>query len=284
MTVTATDSHGQSASDTFIVTVGNQLPTLTPAGPQVGQRRQPADDHEHRHDHRPGLSRTRQSRFASRRQRRVVPLLDQLGRRRRPPIRARPRSTTSAASWTSTDASFDGTHTYANDGTYTITLRVADDDMDAYTAAPLFESGTINEDYVQATIMVMVKPPSEENRDPQVFAAADQSDAGRRAGGFKRHEWRTSRWRPSQDPNDPNLHTATVNWGDGSGDRAGHRAWTSTPLTNTSVIVGSHYYADDGDVHRDGHRHRQPRPKRAAARSWSPSATSCPRSRRPVRK
>ena len=59
---------------------------------------------------------------------------------------------------------------------------MADDDMDAYTAAPLFESGTINEDYVQATIMVMVEPPSGESRPP-----------GLRGRGSERC-WKASCW------------------------------------------------------------------------------------------
>ena len=58
---------------------------------------------------------------------------------------------------TQTQASFDGVnHTYADNGVYTVTLRVADDDMAAYNDATKFTSGTLRADYVQDTLTVTV--------------------------------------------------------------------------------------------------------------------------------
>ncbi len=55
-----------------------------------------------------------------------------------------------------TAASFDGSHVYADDGTYTVHVRVADDDMTAYTNAAAFANGTNGVDYVERTFTVTV--------------------------------------------------------------------------------------------------------------------------------
>ncbi len=55
-----------------------------------------------------------------------------------------------------TAASFDGSHVYADDGTYTVKVRVADDDMPAFTNGTAFESGTNGVDYVEQTFTVAV--------------------------------------------------------------------------------------------------------------------------------
>ena len=50
-----------------------------------------------------------------------------------------------------TVGSFGGSHIYADDGTYTVTVRVADDDM-----AGNFLTGTVGTDFVQETFQVTV--------------------------------------------------------------------------------------------------------------------------------
>ena len=50
-----------------------------------------------------------------------------------------------------TDASFDGSHTYADSGTYTVTVRVADDDMSGN-----FAGGVNGVDFVSRTFTVLV--------------------------------------------------------------------------------------------------------------------------------
>ncbi len=55
-----------------------------------------------------------------------------------------------------TDASFDGSHTYADNGTYQVHVRVADDDMGAYHDPQLFRDGTVGEDYVEMTFTIVV--------------------------------------------------------------------------------------------------------------------------------
>ncbi len=50
-----------------------------------------------------------------------------------------------------TDASFDGSHTYADNGTYAVTVRVADDDMSGD-----FSGGTVDVDFAEQTFTVTV--------------------------------------------------------------------------------------------------------------------------------
>jgi PKD repeat protein len=55
-----------------------------------------------------------------------------------------------------TDGSFDGSHTFADNGTYTVRVRVADDDMGAFGNLALFENGQAGVDYVELTFTVVV--------------------------------------------------------------------------------------------------------------------------------
>ena len=70
-----------------------------------------------------------------------------------------------------TDASFDGAHTYADNGSYTITIRVADDDMSAN-----FTGGVNGVDYVQQTVGVTVNNvvPTLTPAGPQVVSEGSQ--------------------------------------------------------------------------------------------------------------
>jgi hypothetical protein len=49
-----------------------------------------------------------------------------------------------------------GSHTYADDGVYTIVIRLADDDMSSFSMPANFNSGTLGIDFVQATFSVTV--------------------------------------------------------------------------------------------------------------------------------
>jgi hypothetical protein len=51
---------------------------------------------------------------------------------------------------------FSGSHTYNDDGAYTVTVRLADDDMGAYADSALFVSGVAGADYVEQTFDVAV--------------------------------------------------------------------------------------------------------------------------------
>jgi hypothetical protein len=49
-----------------------------------------------------------------------------------------------------------GSHTYADDGVYTVVIRLADDDMSSFSMPANFNSGTLGVDFVQATFTVTV--------------------------------------------------------------------------------------------------------------------------------
>jgi PKD repeat protein len=55
-----------------------------------------------------------------------------------------------------TDGSFDQSHTYADNGTYTVRVRIADDDMGAFGSLALFENGVAGADYVEVTFTIVV--------------------------------------------------------------------------------------------------------------------------------
>ena len=57
---------------------------------------------------------------------------------------------------TPSTGTFGGAHNYADNGTYTVTVRVADDDMDAFDSAAIFQTGTADEDFVEVTFTVTV--------------------------------------------------------------------------------------------------------------------------------
>ena len=107
-----------------------------------------------------------------------------------------------------TGGSFDGSHTYGDNGVYTVTVTVNDDDGGFDTE----------------TLVVTV-----DNAVPAVAAGADQTasegDSVAIAPTFS-------------DPGALDTHTATIDWGDGSSLESIDPA--------TSPIAGSHIYADNG--------------------------------------
>ncbi|GAA5505791.1 PKD domain-containing protein [Novipirellula caenicola] len=135
---------------------------------------------------------------------------------------------------TSTEASFDGSHVYANDGVYTVTVRVADDDMTGD-----FSSGVAGVDFVETSFTVTVG-----NEAPTFDAGADQlSSEGAivSAGTINFNDLGTL-----------DAHTATINWGDGTATENGTVTEApfgppgSTAGADGTVNFSDYVYADDG--------------------------------------
>ena len=232
VTVTVTDDDGGIGTDTIEVTVNNVNPTLVPAGPQTV-------------DEGSQLS------------------ITNLGTITDPGFRNQPLGTdetfTYAINWGDgtnpdtgaatiddvggvldlTDASFDGSHTYADNGTYTVTVRVADDDMSGN-----FTSGVLGIDYVQQTFTVTVN-----NVNPTLVPAGPQTvDEGSQLSitnlgtitdpGFRNQPLGTDE-----------TFTYAINWGDGTNPDTGAATIDDVggvlDLTDAS-FDGSHTYADNG--------------------------------------
>jgi hypothetical protein len=97
-----------------------------------------------------------------------------------------------------TDASFDGSHTYVDDGVYTVTVRVADDDMTGN-----FVSGTLGTDFVQQTFEVTVSNVTPSDLTLSLSASSiNENDSTELSGSFV-------------DPGTLDAHTVTIDWGDG---------------------------------------------------------------------
>lgn len=107
---------------------------------------------------------------------------------------------------------FANTHAYADNGTYVVTLRLADD------------RGTTVEDSLQVEVLnalpvVSSKPEQETDEGANFGFTVDFTDAGT-----------------------ADTHTATIDWGDGSPGEAG----SVQQSAGGGQVVASHAYADDG--------------------------------------
>ncbi len=145
-----------------------------------------------------------------------------------------------------------GTHTYADDGTYTVTVRIADDDM----SGDFTGTGVEGIDYVQQTFTVtvnnvapIVMTPNGNQTILEGSAVTFNNLATFTDPGFDN----PLNPNPAMPPNitDP-LHesfTYEINWGDGRDPVpvtaiADINGAPGTPSSGT--IGGSHIYADDG--------------------------------------
>jgi hypothetical protein len=145
-------------------------------------------------------------------------------------------------------ASFNGAHTYADNGTYLVTVRVADDDMGAFSTPDLFANGVAGTHFVERTFLVHVG-----NADPAVTTPH---------GDLTVSEGQTFSFSDLATFTDPGfdnpLHPAgpqsesftyDIDWGDGRNPITGMSIADMNGMAGTAsrgVIAGTHVYADDG--------------------------------------
>ena len=165
---------------------------------------------------------------------------------------------------TQTQASFDGVnHTYADNGVYTVTLRVADDDMAAYNDATKFTSGTLGADYVQDTLTVTVNnvvpsvlvPGTLTVNEGQSFViSSDSNPATQDLGVLLQDPGFDNPANPLSSPNGSHetFTAMSINWGDGSSpqtltiDDAQRVSGGIGVTTKAPLDAPSHIYADNG--------------------------------------
>ena len=220
VTVTVFDDDGGAASQTFTVTVNNVAPTLTVVANQTVERRRAALAREHRPVHR---SRLRQSAERRRRDDRAFTFTINWGDGT--PIDSGPGTIDAPGSLAcSHRGSFDGSHTYAATGVYTVTVTVIDDDGGTATG----------------TFQVTVTWPDLDRRPEPDASTKD-----------RRYAWITSASSPIRHPcpGGRSPYSYTINWGDGTtvdcGHRDGRRGRSREQPTHGS-FDGAHTYADNG--------------------------------------
>jgi len=146
-----------------------------------------------------------------------------------------------------TAASFDGSHVYADDGTYTVHVRVADDDMTAYSNSAKFSNGTNGVDFVEKTFTVTVT-----NVNPTIdtFGGTDVNIQGNTTitGSYHDPGFDNLNNQNQPLPGQTNItdikhesFTRVIDWGDGTVDTIHDYAATHTgndPITITVTGPG----------------------------------------------
>jgi hypothetical protein len=137
--------------------------------------------------------------------------------------------------------SFAGTHNYADDGSYTVTIRLADDNMGAYNNAALFQNGVAGVDYVEKTFVVTVH-----NVVPTITLPLQGDQVSPQGFTQIRLAWNDPGYdnplNPTTPPvGDPHAESFTyiVNWGDGTTDTIVVSNVSGTPQvinSQTSVL------------------------------------------------
>ena len=241
VTVTVTDKDGESDSATFFVTVGNIAPTLIVPGPQnvvegnplvitnIGTITDPGFDNPANPNSAPTGSVETFTYWISWGDGHIdtgTATIDDVG-----------------GPFDLTNASFDGTHTYADNGPYTVTVRIADDNMTAN-----FVGGVNGTDFVEQQFTVNVG-----NDIPQLV---DVTGSTILENGI------ASVSATIVDDGAQDVFSVDVNWQDGTSD-----AITGLGLTDTAGTVGgtaytwiaatrqlqlSHQYLDDGSSPGNG--------------------------------
>jgi len=241
VTVTVTDDDGEPASDTLEVTVTNRAPTLTAVSdqtvvegatlsmPDLGTFTDPGFDNPDM----PGGGTEETFTY-------TIDWGDGTA--------ADTGDVTIDAAGspgTLTAGSFDGSHVYADDGTYTATVRLADDDMSGD-----FVNGTAGVDFVQQTFLVTVN-----NIAPTLLVVSPQQvDEGATLslvdlGTFKDPGF-DNPVNPNQQPGgSEETFVYQINWGDETAVDTGN-VTVDTPGSPGTLTVGSfdgsHIYGNNG--------------------------------------
>jgi PKD repeat protein len=147
-----------------------------------------------------------------------------------------------------------GAHTYADDGVYTVTVRVADDDMDAYNDLEKFTTGVAGVDFVDLTFTIHVNnvDPTLKNIVPSVTTINESEGISFTA------QFTDPGFDNERNPNPPTegiadpLHesfTYDIDWGDGRQQLASVAVADDNGAAgrpSSGMFGGSHIYADDG--------------------------------------
>ncbi len=143
-------------------------------------------------------------------------------------------------------------HTYADNGTYTVRVRVADDNMGAYHDASLFETGVEGVDFVDLTFTITVN-----NVAPTMTVPVVSADTINENGSVSFNVSFSDPGfdNPLNDNTPPNggeveeSFTYDIDWGDNR-QTLGNVAVAATPggvgVPSQGSFGGSHVYADDG--------------------------------------
>jgi hypothetical protein len=235
VTVTVTDKDGETDTDSFMVQVHTVVPTLIVPGPQmveegspltitnIGTITDPGFDNPDNPNEPPSGSVETFTYWINWGDGNIdtgSATIDDVG-----------------APFDLTDASFDGAHTYANDGPYTVTIRIADDNMTGN-----FVGGVNTVDYVEQTIAVTVKNDVPELVDVTGSTIQENGIATVSA--------------TIVDAGSQDVFSVDVNWQDGTSDTItglGNSDVSNTIGGTTYVWIAatqqlqlSHQYLDDG--------------------------------------
>jgi PKD repeat protein len=145
-------------------------------------------------------------------------------------------------------------HTYADDGDYTVTVRVADDDMGAYFDPELFITGEAGVDFIDLTFTIHVNnvAPTLHNIAPSVTTINEAEGISFTAGftdpGFDNEQNPNPATEEIADPKHETF-SYEINWGDGhtSGPPIAVADMNgAVGIPSSGTFGGSHIYADDG--------------------------------------
>jgi PKD repeat protein len=141
-----------------------------------------------------------------------------------------------------TAASLDGSHTFADNGTYLVTIRVADDDMSGN-----FASGMAGVDYVEQTFSVIV-----ENVIPTLTVVGEQSiDEGSPLSLVNVGSLTDPGFANPANPAGASVESFAffIDWGDGTAAATGSATIDQPGMVGLSTAAsfdGSHTFADNG--------------------------------------